>query len=130
LTQEQSDRLHPLFNELSQKLNAYLNSLTQKPKGKQSRVNSKQSTTNSQKSTVNSTLPPLGEIFEESIISSLDHLGRYSRRFCPPPRIQNIKNMQKNNPTDNNFKIVTFMPSQPCGAEPQKAEAKSKGNVT
>jgi hypothetical protein len=54
LTQEQSDRLHPLFNELSQKLNAYLNSLTQKPKGKQSRVNSKQSTTNSQKSTVNS----------------------------------------------------------------------------
>ncbi|MEG5066966.1 four helix bundle protein [Microcoleus sp. B3-A4] len=33
LTQEQSDRLHPLFNELSPKLNAYLNSLTQKPKG-------------------------------------------------------------------------------------------------
>ena len=33
LTQEQSDRLHPLLNELSSKLNAYLNSLTQKPKG-------------------------------------------------------------------------------------------------
>ena len=33
LTQEQSDRLHPLLNELSPKLNAYLNSLTQKPKG-------------------------------------------------------------------------------------------------
>jgi len=33
LTQEQSDRLHPLLNELSPKFNAYLNSLTQKPKG-------------------------------------------------------------------------------------------------
>ncbi|WP_333034579.1 hypothetical protein [Microcoleus sp. Pol17_C1] len=33
LTQEQSDRLHPLLNELSPKLNAYLNSLIQKPKG-------------------------------------------------------------------------------------------------
>ena len=33
LTQEQIDRLHPLLNELSPKLNAYLNSLTQKPKG-------------------------------------------------------------------------------------------------
>ena len=32
LTQEQSDRLHPLLNELSPKLNAYLNSLKQKPK--------------------------------------------------------------------------------------------------
>ena len=30
LTQEQSDRLHPLLNELSPKLNAYLNSLKQK----------------------------------------------------------------------------------------------------
>ena len=29
LTQEQSDRLHPLLNELSPKLNAYLNSLYQ-----------------------------------------------------------------------------------------------------
>jgi len=35
LTQEQSDRPHPLLNELSPKLNAYLNSLTQKPQGKQ-----------------------------------------------------------------------------------------------
>jgi four helix bundle protein len=33
LTQEQSDRLHPLLNELSPKLNAYLNSLTQKLTG-------------------------------------------------------------------------------------------------
>ncbi|WP_333254107.1 four helix bundle protein [Microcoleus sp. S13_C5] len=33
LTQEQSDRLHPLLNELSPKLNAYLNSLKQKTKG-------------------------------------------------------------------------------------------------
>ncbi|WP_445301731.1 four helix bundle protein [Microcoleus sp. MON1_C1] len=33
LTQEQSDRLHPLLNELSPKLNAYLNSLKQKAKG-------------------------------------------------------------------------------------------------
>ena len=33
LTQEQSDPLHPLLNELSPKLNAYLNSLTQKHKG-------------------------------------------------------------------------------------------------
>jgi len=33
LTPEQSDRLHPLLNELSPKLKAYLNSLTQKPKG-------------------------------------------------------------------------------------------------
>jgi four helix bundle protein len=33
LTQEQSARLHPLLNELSPKLNAYLNSLTQQPKG-------------------------------------------------------------------------------------------------
>ncbi len=32
LTQEQSDGLHLLLNELSPKLNAYLNSLTQKPK--------------------------------------------------------------------------------------------------
>jgi four helix bundle protein len=54
LTQEQSDRLHPLLNELSPKLNAYLNSLTQKPKGEQSTVNSKQSTTNNQQPKVNS----------------------------------------------------------------------------
>jgi len=33
LTQEQSDRLHPLLNELSPKLNGYLNSLKQKAKG-------------------------------------------------------------------------------------------------
>jgi four helix bundle protein len=33
LTQEQIDRLHPLLNELSPKLNAYLNSLKQKAKG-------------------------------------------------------------------------------------------------
>ena len=33
LTQEHSDRLPPLLNQLSPKLNAYLNSLTQKPKG-------------------------------------------------------------------------------------------------
>ncbi|WP_445240131.1 four helix bundle protein [Microcoleus vaginatus] len=33
LTQKQSERLHPLLNELSPKLNAYLNSLKQKPKG-------------------------------------------------------------------------------------------------
>jgi four helix bundle protein len=32
LTQKQSDRLHPLLNELSPKLNPYLNSLKQKPK--------------------------------------------------------------------------------------------------
>jgi four helix bundle protein len=33
LTPEQSDRLHPLLNELSPKLNAYINSLKQKAKG-------------------------------------------------------------------------------------------------
>ncbi|WP_333166329.1 hypothetical protein [Microcoleus sp. Pol12B4] len=33
MTQEQSDRLHPLLNELSPKLNLYLNSLKQQPKG-------------------------------------------------------------------------------------------------
>ena len=33
LTQEQIDRLHRLLNELSPKLNAYLNSLKQKAKG-------------------------------------------------------------------------------------------------
>ena len=33
LTQEQIARLHPLLNELSPKLNAYLNSLKQKAKG-------------------------------------------------------------------------------------------------
>ena len=33
LSQEQSDRLHPLLNKVSPKLNAYLNSLKQKSKG-------------------------------------------------------------------------------------------------
>jgi RNA binding exosome subunit len=44
ITQEQIDRLHPLLNELSPKLNAYLNLLKQKAKGQQSTVNSQQST--------------------------------------------------------------------------------------
>jgi hypothetical protein len=76
------------------------------------------------------TLPPFGGIFDESIISSLGNLGRYFRTFFPPLMIQNIKNMQKTNATDNNLKIVTFTPSQPFGAEPQKPKPKSKANVT
>jgi hypothetical protein len=76
------------------------------------------------------TLPPFGGIFDESIISSLGNLGRYFRTFFPPLMIQNIKNMQKTNATDNILKIVTFTPSQPFGAEPQKPKPKSKANVT
>jgi hypothetical protein len=76
------------------------------------------------------TLPHFGGIFDESIISSLGNLGRYFRTFFPPLMIQNIKNMQKTNATDNNLKIVTFLPSQPFGADPQKPQTKSKGNVT
>ena len=76
------------------------------------------------------TLPPFGGIFDESIISSLGNLGRYFRTFFPPLMIQNIKNMQKTNATDNILKIVTFTPSQPFGADPQKPQTKSKGNVT
>jgi hypothetical protein len=75
-------------------------------------------------------LLPFGGIFDESIISLLGNLGRYFRTFFPPLMIQNIKNMQKTNTTDNILKIVTFTPSQPFGAEPQKPKPKSKANVT
>jgi len=37
--------------------------------------------------------------------------------------------MQKTNATDNYLKIITFIPAQPFGAEPQKTEAKSKANI-
>jgi hypothetical protein len=75
------------------------------------------------------TLPAFGGIFDESIISSLGNLGRYFRMFFPL-RIQNIKNMQKTNATDNSLKIIAFIPSQPFGTQPQKPEVKSKANVT
>jgi hypothetical protein len=73
-------------------------------------------------------LPPFGGIFDESIISSLGNLGRYFRRSFPL-MIQNIKNMQKSNATDNSLKKVAFIASQPFGAVPQKAETKSKTNI-
>jgi hypothetical protein len=38
--------------------------------------------------------------------------------------------MQKTNATDKYVTIIAFIPSQPFGAQPQKAEAKSKANVT
>lgn len=38
--------------------------------------------------------------------------------------------MQKTNAPDKYVKKIAFIPSQPFGAEPQKAEAKSKANVT
>jgi hypothetical protein len=72
-------------------------------------------------------LSHFGGIFDESIISSLGNLGRYFRRFFPL-RIQNIKNMQKSNATNNALKRIAFIPSQPFGAVLQKPETKKKAN--